>query len=447
MFQENKKKKSLVTFVEDGSHAYTKIEVLSSEEDGVQGHNLKRKKLHVNKEGKPACSMEKKIKLRKLSTDQNMPEVDKDDSAIPSQVNGDQEMAIEKPKLIVKERKKISYVAHDIFSLFINLCLQKIHTSDVNMNEMNIIVGKLKKRYEELDPVYVKSENFALFLNEKREAIMNDDKRLYVHIQEVMNEMKKRIKRQSRTSRNNESYDAIPSTSYATSNSSVNNVAELDSENNNEDMEEAVNYEKRKKIKLIIKAMKNCECMIKMLEKAEVNFEDEGDSNYIKVERYKQKIIELYSKLCKLTGENADAGRAYLRPKYISTTRLVVVDQAITNFINSKISKRNRLKRAGTFTDDLIFPDYRDILECVNRCNEKKNLGLDETRQKQMGKAFIILILNEFNPNFTIPLLCYCSGKSFCRIRRILATRKAERLLGYLFSIFGKYRRGSSSER
>lgn len=320
-----------------------------------------------------------------------------------AQPNKKQKITIEKPQLIVKEKKRISYVSQDVFPLFISLCLQKCPKYD--KEDMNKIVDKLKRYYENLDPIYVRSEDFVTFLNQKREAIMNNNKKLYVYVEEVKNEMKKKVKKKSRTLQNNEIDDAVPSTSYAINNTSVNNEIELndDDNSNDNDNEESASLRKeqenstKRKIKLVLHTMKKCEANIRRLEEEEVDFDDENDSNYIKVERYKRRMIELYNKLCELTGENADAGRVYLRPKHLNVTRIVAVDQAITNFINSKITRRNQMKKMNTLTDNLIFPDYRDILECVNRCNEKKKLGLDKRRQEQMGKMHISFKLIYFS--------------------------------------------------
>lgn len=300
------------------------------------------------------------------------------------QPNKDQDIIIEKPQLVIKEKKKISYVAHDVFPLFISLCLQK--SKDKDRKDMEKIVNKLKMRYEELDLEYTSSEHFVSFVNEKRAAIMNNDKKIYVYIEEVMNEMKRRFKKKSRILPSKETYDAVPSTSYATNNLSVNNAAKSDYGNDNE---ENANPCTKDKIKLILQSMTRCKGIIRKLEEAEVDFDKEENSTYMKVERYKQRMVELYNKYCELTGENADAGRAYLRPKHISSTRIVAVDQAITNFINSKIARRNKIKKAEALTDDVIFPDYRDILECVSRCNDTRNLGLDRRKQEQMGKICI----------------------------------------------------------
>lgn len=369
---------------------------LQTDEDEIIGSNIgKRKKLNadqdtskvINKSIPNLCSMYTP-EIRLIKFDYVQP-------------NKNQKITIEKmPQLIVKEKKKISYISQDVFPLFISLCLQKCPKHD--KNDMDKIVDKLKRYYENMDPTYTSSEDFVIFLNQKREAIMNNSKKIYIYMEEVKNEMKKKIKKKFQVLQNNEIYDAVPSTSYATNNVSVNEEelnnddGDYDDDDDNEEdarLKREEEYSTKRKIKQILHTMKKCEANIKRLEEEEVDFDDENDSNYIKVERYKRRMIELYNKLCELTGENADAGRVYLRPKHLNVTRIVAVDQAITNFINSKITRRNQMKQTGVLTDDLIFPDYRDILECVNRCNDKKNLGLDKRRREKMGKLHIVLNL------------------------------------------------------
>ncbi|XP_071558166.1 uncharacterized protein Daxx [Temnothorax nylanderi] len=395
--KENKDKlptKSTETGI--GTCGHGKTETLFIDVDKAEENNLKRKKLQTDINVIIRNRMEKR---RRLNLDQgtskvinksvpslysiNVPEIQFVKSDCNAKPNKNQEVTTEKTQLIVKEKKKITYVSQDVFPLFISLCLQKCSKHD--KRDMDKIVDKLKRRYENLDPIYATSEDFVTFLNEKREAITSDSKKIYMHIEEVMNEMKKK---KSRALQNNEIYDAVPSTSYATNNVTVNIEVESNDEDD-ADNEKNANSKTRRRIKQVTEAMEECEKRIKKLEEEEVDFNEENDSNYIKVTRYKRRMVELYNKLCELTGENADAGRVYLRPKHLNVTQIVAVDQAITNFINSKITRRNQMKRAGALIKDLIFPDHRDILECVNRCNDRKKLGLDEKRREEIArKAF-----------------------------------------------------------
>lgn len=309
---------------------------------------------------------------------------------------GTEDKTLLRPKLIVKEKRTISSVEQDIFPMFISLCLQKDRSDD-----MKKIVNKLKRRYEQLDPLYANSEAFINFLNKKRNEIMESNYKLYTYINEVMNEMKNSCKGKWMLSSNSKSYfsggnklnrdnnsnisTAMCSNMQHTSNSIINDN-EVGSINVNEE-EQGKELAVQKKISKILKVMKQCEKIIRKLEESEIDFDDENNSNYIKLERYKYRMVELYNKYCEYTGENIDAGRQYLRPKHFGiTTGIVSVDHAITSFINSKILKRNKLKKVGDFTKALIFPDYNDILKCVTKCDELHSLGLNDRTRQDIGK-------------------------------------------------------------
>lgn len=300
-----------------------------------------------------------------------------------------------KPQLIIKEKKSISHLEQDVFPMFISLCLQKKREED-----MITIVNKLKRRYEQMDPICAKSETFQNFLNTKRNDILNSENRIYHHIMEVMTEMKSKPKESSKIhaqlkqNKNNDCKSIMSSDAISSSTSDNAGNTESDVKDNEEDdevdwEEDTMNPQTKRKLKKIEQVMKMCQQKINSLEEAEVDFDDEDNSDYIKLERYKERMVKLYAEYCKITGDNMDAGRPYLRPKHLNPTNITSVDQAITNFINAKITKRNKLKKNGRFTDDLIFPDYNDILMCVSDCNEKKQLGLDKKEQCQIAqKAF-----------------------------------------------------------
>lgn len=315
-------------------------------------------------------------------------------------LSSDEDVTLLKPKLVVKEKKSIFLGEQDIFPRFISLCLQKDRSED-----MKTVVNKLKRRYEHLDPAYATSETFINLLNEKRNDIMLSKNKLYVHIAEVMNEMKNNCKKSSALSTNgancttninklNASNCSAKTLRPSTSHNTVSDNEEVLSTDDNYEKKDKRHNDTQRKVRLILKAMRKCEKYIKILEESEVDFDQENNSNYIKLERYKHRMVELHKIYCEYVGESADAGRQYLRPKHFSTTGIVSVDHAITSFINSKMSKRNKLKKIGSFTNALIFPDYRDILECVTKCNEMNNLGLDNKKQQQIGELQLIINYN-----------------------------------------------------
>ncbi|XP_076749778.1 daxx-like protein [Xylocopa sonorina] len=317
--------------------------------------------------------------------------VEKDEEKETDKAEQEEDKILLKPKLVVKEKKAISPVEQDIFPMFISLCLQKDRSED-----MKAIVNKLKRRYEQLKPEYINSEAFINFLNEKRNDIMHSKNKLYIYISEVMNEMKNSIKGKSNlllngndSGINKNSNSSIPAATCSSISHVGNNMAidsEITSTNANDEKELEKQVAIQRKLNIIIKTMNKCEKHIKKLEESEVDFDSENNSNYIKLEKYKHRMVELYNSYCEYSGQNADAERQYLRPKHFSTTGIVAVDHAITSFINSKIYKRRKLKKIGAFTNALIFPDYSDILKCVKKCNDSHNLGLDNKKQQQLAK-------------------------------------------------------------
>ena len=278
-----------------------------------------------------------------------------------------------KPKLIIKEREILYDDEQDLFLTFINTCLKRDPSED-----MKEIVKKLKKRHERLHPSFVNSDRFKELLIEKQKLIAEHDGKLFIHIQNIKDEMKNGI----RTSVGIEK----------------NLRKRIDTRDNNDDNKNSVKDEKidtyeerrrRKKAMMILKSIEVCKKRIKQLEEEEVDFDDDEGSSYIKEDKYKKKLVELWNAYCKYSGEKVDADRVYLRPKDIPSTSIPEVDQAIKSFINSKISQRNKLIAKGkSIVDTVIFPDYIDILNTIAKCNEEKKLGLSKTAQEIKGQIY-----------------------------------------------------------
>ncbi|XP_012167275.1 protein PFC0760c [Bombus terrestris] len=397
---------SVIKLVKDNHNSHSnflittiRVEASLCDNDGVK--RRKRKASEIENVDSSCIDKNSEVFLYKQEANVKACNLKKEDE---TEKGREENKILLKPQLVVKEKKTISSMEQDIFSMFISLCLQKDRSDD-----MKKIVNKLKRRYEQLDPVYAHSEAFNNFLNRKRNDIMESNCKLYIYIAEVMNEMKNCCKGKSTLLSNRDYFSDVNKTNRdcklnnsnastgmcsnmtQTSNSIINdNGMMLTNADNGEEQKKELATEK--KIKKILNAMKKCEKYIKRFEELEVDFDDEENSNYIKLEKYKHRMVELYNKYCEYTGENIDAGRQYLRPKDFSTTSIVVVNNAITNFINSKISKRNKLKKIGDFTRALIFPDYNDILQCVTRCNDMNNLGLNNKKLREIAKkAFIDL--------------------------------------------------------
>ncbi|KAF7997196.1 hypothetical protein HCN44_005473 [Aphidius gifuensis] len=321
---------------------------------------IDEKKLSKKRSGSPIIPDKSTIKKRiVLTTIQKPDENDNSDK-----------LDLLKPGLVECERRPVKKSSEELFTMFIGQCLKRKRSPS-----MDKIVSKLKRHYEQMDEKYAQCESFINLLNEKRESLMNSDKHLYTNISCIDDEMKNYKKGKNKIA---EVYLSIPGPS--TSKQDDNIITKTIQQTTNDKMKH-----ENKKVHKIMLTMAECRERIKKLEEAEVDFDDENNSNYIKLEKYKTRITELHYKLCELTGESKDANRSYLRPKHFKVTKIPSVDQAINSFINKKL--KNRTDKTYSTVNSVIFPDYNDIFDCINNCNNKQKLGMTTKAMRSLAKS------------------------------------------------------------
>lgn len=297
------------------------------------------------------------------------------------------------PQLVVKNKVKVLETAEaasapikEMFQSLMEACLERDSSK-----EMQRIVNRFKKRFDNLEPGFAKSEFFMHLVRNKRNLIANNTTNtLYLALAEVMDEMKARqihkvqiIEYENDDKSENKGQEGKDSTESKLDDKSGENCTVKEGAGVSNDLRE------NKYLRVLEKSMRRCQRLIQKCETAEVDFDDENDSYYILAERYKYRMVELYNKYCEITGERPDAARPYLRPKNLSPTPLPLLNNAITSFVNNKLSKINKLgrkKKNINFAEALIFPDYIDILKCVEKCNSEQNLQLSKAKEKEIGK-------------------------------------------------------------
>lgn len=340
-------------------------------------------KINKNEEKKINCENKKvngenKINdvAKKVNNDISSKTVERDPSPIPGCSWFPE---VEKPKLVIKEKKALYDDEFDLFSTFIETCLKRDSS-----NDMKEIVKKLKKRHERLNPSFLNSDRFKQILIDKQKLIDINDEKLYSHIGEVNDEMKS-------AARNNRSVEEMLLKNVVKEEIKIEKKTRNETNDSSLDIRE--DRRKKRKIHEINSRIEACKRKIKQLEEKDCDLDDESGSSYLIEDRYKRKLVQLWNALCKYTGEKEDAGRAYLRPKHISTTLIPQVDQAIMNFINSNINRQKELiKKGKSIADTIIFPDYFDILNCISQCNEKHNLSLSRAQQEIKGKTYSVFL-------------------------------------------------------
>ncbi|KRT80360.1 hypothetical protein AMK59_7941, partial [Oryctes borbonicus] len=218
---------------------------------------------------------------------------------------------------------------------FINLCLLKITSKETK----ELFISKLpfcKKLFDRVDEEYIISEEFNAFLEEKRALSENSSLRAITSFNDIYQHLKSELK----------NHDDGPSTS--SENSSKHEVI----------------------IGKLEHALRKVEKVIKKLEEAEVNFDDEEDSSYMKMQRYRERAVKLHEKICKYQEEDVNANN-------ILYNRLDFSDSTYPEF-NHAINKK--------FKNNTIFPMYYNVEQLLKKVTKDKGINLSESAFKQEAR-------------------------------------------------------------
>ncbi|XP_066138836.1 death domain-associated protein 6-like isoform X2 [Euwallacea fornicatus] len=120
------------------------------------------------------------------------------------------------------------------------------------------------------------------------------------------------------------------------------------------------------KVKKLEKIMKLLRKKIKHLEAAEVNFEEDGNSSYMILDRYQSRLKKVYAKYCVYIKRNPFSGRpVYDRISFV---------QSKYNEINQALSKK--------YNNSVHFPTYYEFEKCIRKVVTKHKLDLAEQEIK-----------------------------------------------------------------
>lgn len=134
--------------------------------------------------------------------------------------------------------------------------------------------------------------------------------------------------------------------------------------------EDKYKYQKRKAhLKRLNKALRQCNREIRRLEEAECDWDDEEDSSYVRLGKYKSRFITIQKKINNLEGMKTSFGRACDKKFKTEASRIPEVNNRIQDLVN----KERR------------FPDYHDIIKIYQSVVEDK--GLDYSKQELSYKA------------------------------------------------------------
>merc|ERR1711971_209613 len=130
---------------------------------------------------------------------------------------------------------------------------------------------------------------------------------------------------------------------------------------------------RRSHVKKLNKALRQCNREILKLEEAECDLDDEeawGDNSvYIRISKYKKRLITLQKKINNLEGMKTSFGRACDKKFKTEASRIPEVNQKIQDVVN----KERR------------FPDYHDVMKIYKSVCEERSL--DYSKQELSHKA------------------------------------------------------------
>ncbi|XP_034666036.1 protein piccolo [Drosophila subobscura] len=265
--------------------------------------------------------------------------------------------------------------------------LQLCAESDKSKEMTRLIETKLTKYYYSVHESFVRSRGFRKLLESAIERIKAESDMVYMHLSGVVEELKARRKAKVVIASESE-----PDAVSVPENTPVIEVAPIYpptratlESNQGREQEEACDavsepispgIDKRTDahIRRMNIALHRINKRIQALENAEVDWDDDDNSSYLTVERYKKRACEIYEKICDLTGESKSAFRQLKQPIRFEDSPYPQFNRTLSSFVN-------RMRE---------FPDYHDVLQLLEHCNKMNDMGLASFEMKRIASdAFL----------------------------------------------------------
>ncbi|XP_070491679.1 daxx-like protein [Chironomus tepperi] len=308
---------------------------------------IKQRRIQPQKIGE----VEKKVKIVETSSSQETTSdlVTKDSStSITTYKSTESEESPKKESKIedvpstsadIKKEKHKNEVTKEL-EAFINACRKSENNSDMK----KIIKSKLMKYYDLVHPDYAQSKYLRKLFEDTALAILRDPKTVYSKLQDVINELKSRK-------------NCGPVTVVEQPKVEVEKEPEKKSEENGgtDEIQTTGDEKKDNQLRKLNKALTKLKKAIEDLEEAEVNLDEEEDSAYMKKVRYEKRAVEIYNKICEITGESTHAHRIIKQPIKFKGTDY----KEFNRRLSKKINKENG------------FPSYYDVFRLLDFCNKE----------------------------------------------------------------------------
>jgi death-associated protein 6 len=219
------------------------------------------------------------------------------------------------------------------FKVLIKTCFKAESSSD-----MKQVVKKLFRYYHQNHSKYITSKAFLKSVKNVTEEIVKEPHLVYKKLTEIIHELDARRKGKT--------------------------VEVEEKEESKLSEEEEVRYN------VLKKAFKRCKRAIADLEEAEVDWEDDDNSAYLKKFRFEKRACEIYEKMCEITGESKHAHRLIKKPIKFKGTDFPEFNKHLERTCNKKNA----------------FPNYRSVLKTLDFCNKKYKYGLSPDQMKRVAQ-------------------------------------------------------------
>ena len=298
--------------------------------------------------------------------------------------NDNKSVAIENEKNHENDKKltKMKTELNDDYKKLIEICRKADPSTDMEM----IIQRRIIRYYEDVHSEFVNSKSFCKIVRQVTDEIEKVPDLVYIKLKRVLDELKSRKE-----------------------NNSINNNLQLDNNASSSgdgatgiDNNEVVDRKREYQIRKLNRALCVLQKKIIELDNTIVNFDDELNSSYIQSERCKKRAWEIYDKICDMTGESKHAQRNLRKPIHFRGTSYTEFNHTIQNFVN-------RTK---------IFPDFYDVLQCLELCNKQYHYKLTVLEMKKIGNLF------EIKKKKKINLFIFVAQDAFIKIGKLLQNRR-----------------------
>lgn len=258
-----------------------------------------------------------------------------DETAVESKAEDDPQPGPSKP------RDKAAGTENELTTELKNL-IRACRSAEPSTEMKQVIKSKLLKYYHAVHPDYVISKRFKETLRETTQEINREPHLVYVKLKQVIEELDVRRKSKATVFNNGEDA-AIQGTGDET---------------------------KDAHLKKLHKALLKAKRTILDLEEAEVDWDDDDNSAYLKKVRWEKRAVDIYKKICELTGESSHAHRIVKKPITFKGTDFPAFNKKLQKMVNNKGS----------------FPNFMKVLQCLDLCNRSHKFGLTQDQIKRIAQ-------------------------------------------------------------